>query len=101
MKTNIKEIKTDALQKVQNLRPVSYTWQQPKDPNAPKFSADVDMQRKHYGLIAQEVQKLFPELVQEDGSGYLTVNYTELIPLLIQAVQELSTEVEQLKKANK
>ena len=56
-----------------------------------------DIKLEHYGLLAQEVQKLFPELVHEDGAGYLSVNYMELIPLLIQAVQELSAEVDELK----
>ena len=40
----------------------------------------------------------FSDMVHEDGAGYLSVNYTELIPLLIQAVQELSAKVEELKK---
>lgn len=62
----------------------------------PHFSSDTDFKREHYGLIAQDVQKLFPQLVDEDGAGYLSVNYVELIPLLIQAVQELSAEVEKL-----
>lgn len=64
----------------------------------PHFSSDVDFDKKHYGLLAQDVQKLFPDLVKENGDGYLSVNYIELIPLLIQAVQELSGEVEELKK---
>ena len=45
-------------------------------------------------LLAQEVQKLYPELVQEDGNGYMSVNYMELIPLLVNAVQELSAKVD-------
>ena len=48
-------------------------------------------------MLAQDVQKLFPELVTEGGDGYLSINYVELIPLLIQAVQDLSEEVEELK----
>ena len=50
---------------------------------------DVVLDQQHYGFLAQDVQKLFPELVHEDGAGYLSVNYVELIPLLVQAVQEL------------
>ena len=98
LKTNITSINNDALAKIKDLRPVQYNWSK----NANKhLSKDTDFDRKHYGFIAQEVQKLYPELVYTDGEGYLSVNYTELIPFLIQAVQELSTEVEQLKKANK
>lgn len=51
----------------------------------------------HYGLIAQEVQEIYPELVQADGAGMLSINYIELIPLLIQSVQELSAQVASLK----
>lgn len=52
----------------------------------------------HYGFVAQEVKEIAPELVQEDGAGYLSMDYTELIPLLVQKVQELSAEVEELKR---
>jgi hypothetical protein len=44
------------------------------------------------GLIAQEVQKIFPELVQTDEKGFLSVNYIGLIPHLIEAVKELRNE---------
>jgi hypothetical protein len=47
----------------------------------------------HYGLLAQEVKELYPELVHEDDAGVMSINYIELIPLLIQAVQDLSDQV--------
>lgn len=53
------------------------------------------------GLIAQEVQKIFPELVQTDEKGFLSVNYIGLIPHLIGAVKELKNENEGLKFKNK
>jgi Chaperone of endosialidase len=49
------------------------------------------------GLIAQEVQKIFPELVQTDEKGFLSVNYIGLIPHLIEAVKELKNENKDLK----
>jgi Chaperone of endosialidase len=52
------------------------------------------------GLIAQEVQKIFPELVQTDEKGFLSVNYIGLIPHLIEAVKELKDENNQLKNKN-
>ena len=105
LKTNIIDVKEDAISKLKELHPVQFQWQQVEDVitvdtvtiKTPHFSSDVDLEQKHYGLMAQDVQKLFPELVKEDGYGYLSVNYIELIPLLIQAVQELSTEVMELK----
>ena len=49
------------------------------------------------GLIAQEVQKIFPELVQTDEKGFLSVNYIGLIPHLIESVKELKDENASLK----
>ena len=56
-------------------------------------------QKKHYGLVAQDLQKLYPDLVYEDNNGYLSVNYIGLIPLLIESIKELNGEVEALKKS--
>lgn len=53
--------------------------------------------KKHYGLIAQDLQKIYPDLVYEDANGYLSIEYTGLIPLLIQSIKELKNEVETLK----
>ena len=105
LKTNVTDVNKEKLHKIQYLRPVQFTWQQIEDIHTADtatvkkmyFGDDVDYERSHYGFIAQDVQKLFPELVQEDGDGYLSVNYIELIPLLIQAVQELSARVEELR----
>lgn len=50
------------------------------------------------GVIAQEVEKIFPELVQTDDKGYKSVNYIGLIPHLIEAVKELKNENKDLKE---
>lgn len=52
------------------------------------------------GLIAQEVQKIFPELVQTNDKGFLSVNYIGLIPHLIEAMKELRKENTALKDKN-
>ena len=52
----------------------------------------------HYGLIAQELQAIYPELVKEGRGGYLTINYIEIIPLLINSIQELKSEVDFLRE---
>ncbi len=75
------------------LNPITYTLSQ--DGNLKEDSNEGVV---HYGFTAQEVKEVAPELVIEDGAGYLGVNYMELIPLLVQAVQELSAEVTELKK---
>jgi hypothetical protein len=50
-----------------------------------------------YGVIAQEVQKEFPEMVEEQENGYLAVDYKQLIPVMIEAIKELKQEVDYLK----
>lgn len=54
----------------------------------------------HYGLLAQEVKQIYPELVHEDAAGVMSINYIELIPLLIQAVQDLSEQVNALSNSS-
>lgn len=63
--------------------------------------------RNHMGFIAQELQKVFPELVYEDNDGVLSVDYISLIPILVEAMKEqqgqfskLSQELETLKQEN-
>ena len=51
-----------------------------------------------YGVIAQELQKEFPEMVNVEESGYLSVDYKQLIPVLIEAVKELKMEIDMLKQ---
>jgi len=78
---------TSALEGVQSLRAVKYNW---------KSDADKVV---HIGLIAQDVQKVLPEVVasaklplSEDETEYLSVAYTEVIPLLVAAIKELSAK---------
>lgn len=46
-----------------------------------------------YGVIAQDVREVLPQLVHADHTGYLSVNYIALVPILIEAVKELSARV--------
>ena len=73
------------------LRPVNYYWR------ADEFSDKHFGKNQSFGLIAQEVEELFPELVSTDEQGYKMVNYTKLPLLTIQAVKELKDENEALK----
>ena len=52
------------------------------------------------GLIAQEIRKVFPQLVKEDAEGILSVNYTGLIPYMIEAAKEQQQQVDNLKSEN-
>lgn len=53
-----------------------------------------------YGVIAQEVQKEFPEMVEMQENGYLAVDYRQLIPVMIEAIKELKLEIDSLKNNN-
>jgi len=88
------------------LNPVEYNLEQryyktPKDSaktETPYFDENSQLfKKKHYGLIAQELQKTYPDLVYEDIDGYLSVDYLGLIPLLIQSIKEQKAEIETLK----
>ncbi len=52
----------------------------------------------HIGLSAQQLQRLFPEAVRQEGDNYLAINNNDLIPILLKCVQELSERIEELKK---
>jgi hypothetical protein len=50
------------------------------------------------GLLAQEVQKIYPQLVKENNKGELSVNYTGLIPVLLEGMKEQQKQIDELKK---
>ena len=52
------------------------------------------------GLLAQDIQKIFPELVNESGDdqGILSINYQGLVPILINAIKEQQKELKELKE---
>jgi len=52
--------------------------------------------RRHFGINAQELQKVYPSLVLEGQDGYLSVNYLEMVPLVILSIQELKQELDEL-----
>lgn len=52
-----------------------------------------DQYRTHIGFLAQDVQKIFPELVYTDKNGILGLDYTGLIPVLVESIKELSTKI--------
>ena len=52
--------------------------------------------RRHFGLSAQELQKIYPNLVLKGQDGYLCINYQELVPILIRSIQELNQKVVEL-----
>jgi hypothetical protein len=68
---------------VYQLRPVHFKWR--------------DTNRNDFGLIAEEVEKIYPDLVTKgDDGNVLGISYTKLTSILIKTVQELTDRIEQL-----
>jgi hypothetical protein len=85
LKENLEPI-SDAVDKVNQLTGYTYTRN------------DTDSNDRHAGLIAQEVEKVLPEVVHEQDNGLKSVAYGNMLALMVQAIKELSQEVNELKK---
>ena len=95
LKENI-QIIPNALSKVRQIRGVTFDW---TDEYLEKQGGeDGYFHRKHdSGVIAQDVEKVLPELVAERPDGTKAVRYEKLVAVLIEAVKELKQEIEELK----
>jgi hypothetical protein len=83
VKENVKTLE-NSLSKVNNLRGVEFN--------------KIGNNNKSIGVIAQEIEKILPEVVHTDNEGMKSVAYGNITGLLIEAVKELSKEVQELKK---
>jgi hypothetical protein len=90
-KKNLQPI-SDPLNKVLNMNGLSYEFQTDvyKDKKLPEG--------RHYGVIAQQIEQVLPEAVKVGSDGYRSVNYTEIIPVLIEAIKEQQKEIDLLKQ---
>ncbi|NDG04776.1 MAG: tail fiber domain-containing protein, partial [Alphaproteobacteria bacterium] len=73
----------DQLDRLTKLSTVHFKW---KDTHQPS-----------YGLVAQNVEELYPELVATDNKGFKAVEYDKLVPVVIQALRELKADNDQLR----
>ena len=87
----------NSVSKLLQLKPVKYDFQDSSDRSTFKVGGD----GKEIGLIAQEVELVFPNLVLTDPDGKKLINYTALIPVLIDAVKTLTEEINTLKSMQK
>jgi hypothetical protein len=85
-KQRIQDLEFSATEKIAELQPKSYYMK--NDPN-----------QIRYGLIAQDVYEILPDLVCGDlqGEGFVGLDYNGMIPVLVKAIQELKEEIEILK----
>ena len=89
MKINIHTLPY-GLTEVLKLNPVAYNWIDENDP------------QNKIGLIAQEVKKIIPEVViGKEENDTLGMNYAEMVPVLINAIQQLKIKVDGLRKKAK
>jgi hypothetical protein len=86
LKKDIQNVSREKMDNLLNLNAVSY-----------KLKEDLNS-KEHFGFIAQEVEKIYPELVKNSEMGYKTVNYIELIPILVSKIQDLNKEIQELKE---
>lgn len=85
LKTNITELPKSSLGKLLTLRSVHFNW---------KSNPDSDQQ---VGFLAQDVERVFPELVRTDASGIKSVLYAQVIPYIVKGMQELQSQIDFLK----
>jgi hypothetical protein len=83
LKENIRELRLEIdVNKIMNLNPKIYTY---------KNDSQI-----HYGFIAQEMEQVYPDLVY-NNKGTKSINYTELIPLLLLKIKDLQQQIDELK----
>jgi len=89
------------LEKVLQLKGVTYAW------NMDKVTGAGYKDGRQIGLVAQEVEKVLPELVQTNGEGYKTLSYDKLVPVLVEAMKvqqtligEKEARIEKLERDN-
>lgn len=86
---NLSDIYESALDIIKNLRPVKFRWKS----GSKRGQDDI-------GFIAQEVEELFPDVVNtrnKEGNKFKSINYEKFVPLLVQSIQEMSSEIDALK----
>ena len=86
-KENIKPIES-ALDKAMQLQGVTFDW---------KDSESILDIKEDIGFIAQDVEKVLPELVRDNGKGNLSLRYQGITPILLEAIKELKEEIDLLK----
>ena len=89
LKDNIKSI-DKALDKVNKIQGIEFDWIEKEEIHG-NSGHDV-------GVIAQEIEKVLPEVVDTRDNGYKAVKYEKLVPLLIEAIKDLSRQVDGLKR---
>jgi len=87
LKTNIKPIQNGNLLKISKLKAYNFQWK-----------AD-NSKKENIGLLAQQVERVFPEVIHvNDSTGLKSIAYTQLIPILIDAINEQQINIQEIEK---
>ena len=92
LKTNIEKIESP-MDKVKEIKGVSYNWTQEAQDTHEHFGDE-----KEIGVIAQDVEKVLPEIVATRDDGTKAVKYERMCALLIECVKDLQNQIDELKK---
>ncbi len=82
----------NALSKVNELRGVTFEWRKNEFPEK-GFNSE-----QQIGMIAQEVEKVLPELVKEGPGGYKSIDYSKMSAVLVEAIKEQQKQIDELRK---
>ena len=90
LKKNIDSINDKKVDSIFELNPVKFNYNYEEN------------EKTHYGFIAQDTESVYPELVSsyinDEGNEYKTINYLEMIPLMLSKMQKMQSEIDELKE---
>ena len=86
LKNDVKNISEKDIDDLFTLNPIHFKYKK-------------DTKKTHYGFLAQDVEKVFPQLVENNNDGYKTVNYQELIPIMLAKMKYMQNEIDELKRS--
>lgn len=95
LKSDIKPIE-NSLNNLMRLNGVSYYLNSKPSVSENGLKSTKVYDKKTIGVLAQELMKVYPELVDKDADGFYAVDYIGLIPVLIESIKEQQAQIEQL-----
>jgi pyruvate formate-lyase activating enzyme-like uncharacterized protein len=89
MKNNVMDINQSDVDKLLQLNSKSYSYKDDED------------QRKRFGFIAQDVEKLYPNIVKDGANGMKSLNYDDIIPLTVESIKNINNKINKIVPNNK
>lgn len=90
LKKNIESINEEKVDSIFHLKPVKFNYNYQEN------------EKTHYGFIAQDTETVYPELVtsytNDEDNEYKTINYLEIIPLMLSKMKKMQSEIDELKE---